>query len=88
MGRNILWYNFLKVNILEELQPVTESKKLRNINEMNLSLNGKIKQDSMLLNFFMLNSTEHEISTAHKTKNAVKYRLFLLSTSQMLYLPC
>ena len=28
--------------------------------------------------FFMLNSTEHEISAAHKNKNAEKYRYFLL----------
>ena len=27
--------------------------------------------------FFMLKSTEHEIVTAHKTKNAANYRFFL-----------
>ena len=30
---------------------------------------------SRLYNFFMLNSTELAISTAHNNKNAVKYRL-------------
>ena len=38
--------------------------------------------------FLMLNSAEHEISTAHKDLNADKYRLFLLSYSQMLYFSC
>ena len=34
----------------------------------------------------MLNSTEHEILTAHKIYNVEK--LLLLSNSQMLYLSC
>ena len=37
--------------------------------------------------FSMLNSTEHEISTAHKNKND-KYRYFCLLNSQMLYISC
>ena len=36
--------------------------------------------------FFVLNSTGHEISTAHKNLTAEKYRLFLLSNSKMLHL--
>ena len=34
----------------------------------------------------MLNSTEQEISTAHKKENAEKYRLFLLSNCQMFFI--
>ena len=37
---------------------------------------------------FMLNSTEHKISTAHKNKNAEKDKYFLLLRSQMMYLSC
>ena len=38
--------------------------------------------------FFMLNSTEHEISIAHKNYSTDKKRSFLLHVSQMLYLSC
>ena len=37
---------------------------------------------------FMLNSTEQDISTAHKNLNTDKYRSVLLKVSQMLYLSC
>ena len=35
--------------------------------------------------FFVLNSFEREIATAHKAKLLIKYRIFLLPNSQMLY---
>ena len=38
--------------------------------------------------FFMLNSTEHEISTAHKSLNTDKWRSFLLQVSEIMYLSC
>ena len=34
----------------------------------------------------MLNSTEHEISTAHKNYNAEKYRFFLLSLAEFAFI--
>ena len=38
--------------------------------------------------FFMLNSTEHKISTAHKNLNAEKDGYFLLLSSHLMYLSC
>ena len=35
-----------------------------------------------LYNFSMLNSTEHEISIAHKKQNTEKWRIFSFSVSQ------
>ena len=48
-----------------------------------------IKQSREVIKlFFILNSTEHEISTAHKNLNAKNERLFLISNSQVLHLSC
>ena len=44
-----------------------------------------MKSGHEVMNFFMLNSTEHDISTAPKTKKAEKWGHSLPSNSQMLY---
>ena len=41
-----------------------------------------------VIKLFMLNSNEHEISTAHKNLNADEWIRTLLLFSQMLYLSC